>query len=343
MSVHLRRKQLKNGWQSLWLDIYTGQSRHAEYLQFYLTGDRRTDRIILRKAKELQAQRQLEVSLGRYSFSTQSSKGFWQFAQDYISTKNPANLKIFDKALKYLKRFNPQLTRFEQLTPKFCSEFGNYLLSSKLKVGSALIYYSKLRAICYCAVKEGLLQRNPCETLRVKQADQPAKYLTFDEVKRLAATPCRHPQLKNGFLFCCFVGLRIGDLLKLEWSDINNNVIRIVQQKTGRMVRIPISNTGRKILENQLELNPSSPHIFIYPSLRLIKKNLTDWSRAAGIDKPITHHVSRHTFAVLALNSGIELNIVSELLGHRRLATTSHYAKLLDCTKETAILKLPNL
>jgi len=344
MSVHLRKKRLKDGRQSLYLDIYWSKHRQFEFLQFYLTGDKENDKAILQRAKQIQAQKQLEISLGRYGIPKKLDKDFWQFVSEFLSTKGEGNASIFTKALAHLKKFNSQLISFEQITPKFCSDFANYLLSiPNLKVRTVQLYHTKLRTICYAAVKEGLLQHNPCELIRIKQTEQPIKYLTLEEVKRLAITSCKYQQVKNGFLFCCFVGLRIGDLLNLEWTHIQNNMLMITQQKTGRIVRIPISSVAQKILLDQQRLNPLSPKIFVYPSLRVMRRTLDHWSNSAGVGKHLIPHMARHSFATMALNSGIDLNIVSQLLGHSKLATTSIYAKLLDSSKQTAIQKLPNL
>lgn len=343
MAVHLRRKRLKDGRQSLYLDIYHAGQRKPEYLQFYLTGNRETDREILQKAKELQAQRQLEISLGRYGFSSEHSKDFWKFAEGLIASKQPGNRLIFNKALAHLKRFSPQLVRFEQLTPKFCSEFGAYLLAQpRLKVGTALLYYIKLRTICHAAVRQELLRQNPCEPIHYQSPEQPIRYLRFEEIQKLASTPCRYRQVRNGFLFCSFVGLRLGDVQRLHWPDISDGVLMITQGKTGRLIRIPLATSARYILSEQQKLNPDGP-CFVYPSYRVVRRTLVEWSRAAGLERHLTHHMSRHSFAVMALNNGIELNVVSELLGHSKLAMTAHYAKLLDSTKQTAIMKLPSL
>ncbi|HUN66614.1 MAG TPA: site-specific integrase [Bacteroidota bacterium] len=343
MSVHLRRKKLRDGRSSLYLDIYFHHQRKTEFLQFYLSGDKQTDKVVLQKAKEIQAQRQLDISLNRYGFSTEYSKDFWQFTSEFLSHKTYNSARVFNHMLKQLKKFSPDFFRFEQLTTKFAGDFGNYLLSTNLKTNTALAYYTRLRTLCHAAVREGLLQKNPCEPIRHKASEQPIRFLTFEEVQKLAVTPCKYQQVKNGFLFGCFCGLRISDVLALEWSHIQNNVLMLSQVKTGRVVRVPLSSVARQILLQQQGINPESPHCFVYPSYRVVRNTLREWSISAGLDKVINHHMSRHTFAVLALNSGIEFNIVSQLLGHSKLATTSIYAKLLDTTKAEAILKLPNL
>lgn len=346
MSVKLRKKQLSNGRVHLWLDIYAGHTRHAEFLGFYLTGDKTTDKIVLQKAKEIQSQRQMEVSFGRYGISTEFRKDFWRYAEDFYKEKNPSNQKAFEHMILHFKKFCTEvgidISRYEQLTPNICTKFGAYL-QQHLRPNSVALYYSKLRSIGHSLIRDGILKQNPCPVIKLPASAEPTRYLTFEEVQKLANAPCKHIQVKNGFLFCCFVGLRIGDLLRLEWSSVQDGKIRIIQQKTNKLVEIPLSKTAQSILEQQIGLNPHNPHVFVYPTHNIIRQTLRDWSIAAGLDRTLTHHMSRHSFAVLCLNNGIELHVVSELLGHKKLATTSHYAKLLDSTKSLAIQKLPNL
>ena len=70
---------------------------------------------------------------------------------------------------------------------------------------------------------------------------------------------------------------------------------------------------------------------------------LSVWMLKAGIQKEITFHCARHTFAVMMLDIGTDIYTVSKLLGHRELSTTQIYAKVLDKNKQAAVMKIPDL
>jgi len=70
---------------------------------------------------------------------------------------------------------------------------------------------------------------------------------------------------------------------------------------------------------------------------------LKKWAKEAGINKNLSSHVARHSFATMALSSGADLYTVSKLLGHRNIATTQIYAKIIDKKKEEAVDMLPPL
>ena len=83
------------------------------------------------------------------------------------------------------------------------------------------------------------------------------------------------------------------------------------------------------------------PHSFSYGTQTSVE--LRRWCMAAGINKEITFHCARHTFAILMLDLGADIYTVSKLLGHRELATTQIYAKVLDKKKQNAVSLIPNL
>ena len=75
----------------------------------------------------------------------------------------------------------------------------------------------------------------------------------------------------------------------------------------------------------------------------VIEKYLDEWAKAAGIDKHVTYHVSRHTHATMLLTYGADIYTVSKLLGHTRVQTTEIYAKIIDEKKQKAVDLIPDL
>ena len=164
-------------------------------------------------------------------------------------------------------------------------------------------------------------------------------YLTIDEIRTLADTPCE-PRIAYPFLFACFTGLRLSDVRNLKWSDIRNGVIFLRQRKTGEFVQVPVGKNASKFLRD----NDSENVFHDFPSCEVwFTQKLKDWVAKAGIKKNVSFHVARHTFATLTLGNGADLFTVSKLLGHTKITTTQIYAKVLDEGRKKAVDAIPEL
>lgn len=207
------------------------------------------------------------------------------------------------------------------------------------------MYFGILHAVLQQAVRDGLISANPCDRLagkeRPKAEPRQLCYLTMQEVRRLAETPCKITALKQAFLFACFTGLRYGDLRQLCWKDIQDGHVVKLQQKTGDFVRIPISNNADRWLPKKGE-----PQALVWElprSASYICRSLSLWAEDAGIEKHITFHTSRHTAATLWLTYGVDIYTCSRLLGHASIATTQIYAQVVDKKKLEAVNSVPDM
>lgn len=199
-----------------------------------------------------------------------------------------------------------------------------------LSQNSKVSYFNKLRACINKAFEERIIPINPLRGIEgFKQAEVKRDYLTLDEIKLLANTPCSYPCLKRSFLFSCLTGLRKSDIQKLTWSEVEKfgEYTRIVfkQKKTGGQEYLDITPQAEKYLgERGKEPDDKVFAGFSYGTQTSVE--LRRWCMAAGINKEITFHCARHTFAILMLDLGADIYTVSKLLGHRELATTQIYA-----------------
>ena len=178
-----------------------------------------------------------------------------------------------------------------------------------------------------------------------KAAEVKRDYLTLEEIKALAATPCKYPCLKRSFLFSCLTGLRKSDIEKLTWGEVHKQgeYTRIIfkQKKTGGQEYLDITPQAEKYLGEPGQADELVFAGFSYGSYTSLE--LRRWCMASGIEKDITFHCARHTFAVLMLDLGADIYTVSKLLGHRELATTQIYAKVLDRNKQKAVSLIPDI
>jgi len=215
----------------------------------------------------------------------------------------------------------------------FLIEYENWMLTvrnnSKNTVAKSMAYLKFWLGI---ALKRGLIDSSPFKDYKLKREKTKRPYLTYDEVKALEAVYESHFSNKvtnvlQWFLFGCYTGLRYADIKLLTWDKIREDMIVVEQQKTGNIVKIPLSGKARLLLPER-----GKGFVFKMYSNQKCNEYLKIAALAAGIEKNVTFHVSRHTFATISLNLGIRLEVVSELLGHSDLKVTKIYAKLIDET-----------
>jgi integrase len=145
---------------------------------------------------------------------------------------------------------------FGDVTVELCNKFRDYLLNTKqlkhkdqhVSQNSAAGYFSTFRALLKIAFKEKLFRENLNDYLEsIETTDVKKEYLTLDELKTLANTPCDIPVLKSASLFSCMTGLRISDILKLDWQEIlpaseGGFCMRLRTEKTETETTLPISD-----------------------------------------------------------------------------------------------------
>jgi integrase len=191
------------------------------------------------------------------------------------------------------------------------------------------------------AYKEKLFRENLNDYLdSIDTTDVKKEYLTLDELKKLANAPCDIPVLKSASLFSCMTGLRISDILKLEWSEIvpaseGGYCMRLRTEKTETETTLPISDEAMNLCGEQ-----SHGKVFKGLQRSMTQRPLKDWIKQAGIDKKITFHCFRHTFATLQIALGTDIYTVSKMLTHKNVTTTQIYADLVSSKKRESANKI---
>jgi integrase len=135
-------------------------------------------------------------------------------------------------------------------------------------------------------------------------------------------------------------GLRWSDINALKWGDLQTNGeewrLEIRMIKTRELLYLPLNNVAKNFLPEQGEKD-STDYIFALPTLDCAENTIKQWVEDAGIDKHVTFHCARHTFATLMLTQGADLYTTSKLLGHTDVKTTQIYAKIVDAKKAEAV------
>lgn len=354
MTVTLRQRK-KGEKISLYLDYYEKGTRKYEYLRLYLISNPKTrdDRTHNKKTKELaetiRAKRQLEVQEGKYCYVRTEllNSSFTNYMQKLAEKRfdSAGNYGNWMASLQHVKKFaEDKPLKFKDVNAYWLVGFKSYLLhdartknNNRLSQNSCLSYFNKVRATLKQAIKDGILSKNPASDVEsIKEPETQRQFLTLDEVKSLVQTECKSPVLKKAFLFGCLTGLRFSDIKNLTWSQVqfsneNGFFIRFAQQKTKGQETLPISKEAVGLLGEPQNFNDAVFAGLVYNNDTNV--TLRSWLDKAGINKEITFHCSRHTYATLQLSLGTDIYTVSKMLGHKNLKTTQVYAKIIDAQK----------
>lgn len=313
--------------------------------------------------KSVHAQRVLQVQAADYGFLTQDKNAdflafFKKMADKRKDEKGDHNfLSTYSYLCKYCGSYCPA----NMVTIDFCEGFRDFLqqvkpiatTKTKLSEGAIYSYFAIFRQVIAEAAKpkNKILKENVC--LHVEGFSKPKgthrKYLTMEEIELLIKTDCRHPELKRAALLSVMTGLRHSDIEKLTWSEIVKSAdntgysIKYYPEKTQRPEFMPISEEALNLMGERGTDSDTVFNNIKYSSW--LNTVLSDWGRDAGINKHITFHQFRHTYATLQITLGTDIYTVSKMMGHRNINTTQIYAQVVDQKKRAAAnaITLPTL
>jgi integrase/recombinase XerD len=356
--VRLRGKLLANKCISLYLDYYQGYSitdgemktkRKIEYLKIYLIQNPKTpeERIkndeYLSLAQSIRSNRESDIKHNSAGLIAPFKKkiNFLDYCDSYEANYQKKDIRMINMAIREFKLF----AKDTYITPalidqKRVRDFRDYLIN-KFKGETPNSTFARFKKILNAATDEGLFTHSPGAKVTCKAPTGITKeILSIEEVVKLYNTDCRNQEIKRAFLFCLNTGLRFVDVNDLYFRHISNNQLRKQQQKTGREVTIDLNNNAIKLISE-----PGKPDekIFNLPSLTGCLKTLKNWAGKAGINRNITWHSARHSFATILLINNTDIKTVGNLLGHSKLEHTQKYTHVVDALKKKAVNSLPDI
>lgn len=358
--VRIRFKKLANGSSSVYLAINVNGKRTYDYLKLYLVPE--TDQAARLQNKQtmeavyaIKAQRIIQITNGAAGIKKDVRAKMrlvdWlKIYRDRQVSKGKRGAKRWVQTTIFvLEGYNAgKDATLAEIDRQWLTDFMLYLMNdyvtykkTKPSKGTVDNYLRCLKAAFNVAVEEEIMPSNPMLGLdrsHLKGTTYQREFLTVDEVKKLIETPCRRPDIKGAFLFACFCGLRISDVRGLQWKNVvvdgEKAYLNITQFKTRRPLSLPLN---RQALRWMPERGEAADDDFIFPPLSKNMTVLDAWAKEAGINKHVTFHVSRHTFATMELTMGADLYTTSKLLGHTNVTTTQIYAKIVNSKKEEAV------
>ncbi len=294
------------------------------------------------------------------ALSEKSSDCFLQFAETRIkqleqSGKHSTVVKYSSIIAKLKRYLNGKPFTFDHLTVPFLYEYEAHLKSLGNQTNTIHKNLKTLRAILYRAIKEDKFpqEKNPFFRYKLKTAPVKKERLTAEEIDKISnielkkGTKLYHS--RNAFLFSFYcAGIRIGDLLKMKWKNVEEG-LNYQMGKTQQFRRLKLVKQAQQILD--LYRTPETkPDNYIFPFLSndidysnekylmrqlssktvIFNNNLRILAERTGINKKISSHIARHSFADIARKKGMELYDISKALGHSSLSITEQYLAHFD-------------
>ncbi len=244
--------------------------------------------------------------------------------------------------------------KFNQLDLKFIEDFEYFLKTEcACQNNSSMKHMRNLKTIFKIAQAHGHTDKNPFLNYKLRFEEIDRGFLSEEEVQQLIETDLPSDKLCNVrdiFIFSCYTGLSYIDIKNLTGEHIRKESdrywIRARRIKTNVKYNVPLLSIALKTI---LKYSPNFEGldrfrtVFRVISNQKVNKYLKELNIISGIATPLTFHLARHTFATsVTLNNGVPIESVSAMLGHRKIVTTQHYAKLLGRKLEEDMDKLEN-
>lgn len=252
---------------------------------------------------------------------SKDSHGTWKHKKSYL-----AKVKDFAPALN-----------FSHITPSWMLDFENYCRGLGNKPTTVWSSVKFIKTMVNAALNDRVITSNPMRGYKSKPYVNPERqYLTDQEIEKIEKFVSESKnetlvKVANWFLFGCYAGLRYADVKNFDKSKIVNGRIILRTEKSLTDVSIKIHSKLRMVLDRM------QPNVFTNQKMNDYLKIVAE---KCDINKALTFHQSRHTFAVYFLNHGGSMETLSKLLGHSKMITTQIYGKVTNVRIDAEIDKI---
>lgn len=260
---------------------------------------------------------------------------------DYVEQRIRERRDIRDSTKKTQSKFPNSLREFgvirhfSDLTVQNIKLYDNWLHDKGYTQTTVHSYHKFNKIYINDAIRAGIIENNPYSKVRIERGkSKTRKYLTPEEldlVENAEIPLLTVRKARDLFVFQCYTGLAYADLSRFDFRKVIKKGERYViydrRQKTDEDYYIVLLSPAVRILEEYDFVLPK----FSNQQYNMRLKIVADY---AGLDKPITSHMGRHTFAVIALNNGVKIESVAKMMGHTDISTTQIYAKILNSELE---------
>ena len=265
-----------------------------------------------------------------------------KFYQKVGVSRSIDTYKRYCVALNHLKNFlqkkyNVRDMAFQSLNPTFVKAFDLYLRSDLQMASNTIVsIVARLHLVIKSAMDNGLIRQDPFMDYKYVTDSLVAKCLSEKEFNLILTTPLPKDNMnlvRDVFIFSCMTGLAFSDLRNLTPENMKQAEdgvwwIHTARKKTGTPCHIPLMELPLQLIEKYRGISDKGR---LFPMLSCSKTNinLKKIARICGIERCLTFHQARHTYAsLITLSQGVPMDTVRELLGHRSWKSTRIYAHL---------------
>lgn len=313
------------------------------------------------------SQKNVNIKKIRENLEGKRPSSFYEFAYRVLETyRLEEKIGTYDRCksvIEKLKKFKSTLT-FEEIDVPFLKKYEFYMrskLNNKTNTISSNMKF--IRTVINKAFQEEIIEihQNPFLKYKIQNAKTQRDYLTEDELNSIEnltfEKEMRMELYRDMFVFSAYAGgLRVSDILQLQWKHFNEDRIDFTIKKTGSQLSIKLPNKALEIIQNYSESsrnknafifgclpadldlnNPVQVDYEISKSTAKINKSLKSIAQKAEIEKNLSFHIARHTWATRALRKGISIDKVSKLMGHAAIKETQIYAKIINTELDKAM------
>ncbi|MBN1789837.1 MAG: site-specific integrase [Bacteroidales bacterium] len=259
----------------------------------------------------------------------------------------PATITRYETAYKHLAEYIKHQYKkddclFRDVNYNFIRNFEFYLKTERNCAHNTTVkYIVNIKKIIRIAMANGWIKQDPFKDIRYRYDDVDAVYLNDDDLTALATKEIEVPridQVRDVFLFCCFTGLAFSDVKALRKENIITGIdgkqwIQKRRTKTNVLSNIPLLDVPIRLLEKYANHDrvKTGKALLPVPSNQKMNAYLKEIADLCGINKTLTTHAARHTFATtVTLSNHVSMESVSKMLGHTSINMTRKYARIAD-------------
>lgn len=255
-----------------------------------------------------------------------SQRSYWKYCTVYnhLSEFIRQRYKVSDIALK-------------ELAPAFITDFELFLRTEKNHCTNTIwSYMMPFKRIIYMSINNGWLQRDPFYAYSITKEETKRGFLSKEEIKMLIEGSFKkksYELIRDLFIFCCFTGLSWTDMANLTKENLQISFdghlwIKTNRQKTGTETNLRLLEVPLRIIK-KYEGCSEDGKLLPVPCYPNCKNGIKVIAKKCGIEKNVTWHMSRHSFATtVCLSNDMPIETLSKMLGHRSIRTTQIYAKI---------------